>query len=264
MNTNDRKDKTISEDNITNPRKRYAWERAYAFMVRSLPYFNDKEKRKNLPEPNGIYKCFKKIFSISEGYFMLTDTHLSFFVNKTESRFDNLLSGQNNKIPYIPYSQYAFLSTQIKDITSICANYRKVINHWALWPGLISLIFGIVLLLVFKELAKTFIIIISIILAVIGLFLFVGSLSFLRAKIYKINIGTVSGGITIMGASNGRSIPSSAILNNPMTVVYNAKPLEYELINFIEKINHRITLLQERGTMAFEDCIEDKEVYFDE
>jgi hypothetical protein len=263
LNTNDKK------DNITNPRKRNAWERAYDFMVRSLPYFQDKEKRKNLPEPNGIYKCFikKELFSASEGYFMLTDTHLSFFVNKIESWFDNFISGLNKKkkkIPYIPYSQYAFLSTQIKDITSICANYKKVVNKSACLRGGICLLLGIVLPLIFKEFAKTLIIIISIILAARGGYLIIGAFSFLRSKTYKINIGTVSGGITIMGASSEIGIHSSAIWNNPMTVVYNAEPLEYELINFIEKINHRITLLQERGTMAFEDCIEDKEVYFDE
>ena len=141
-------------------------------------------------------------------------------------------------------------------------------NRSAFLRGFIFLLLGIALPLVLKEFAEILIIIISIIISIVlavrGGYLIIGAFSFLRSKTYKINIGTVSGGITIMGAFAEKGVPESAIWNNPMTVVYNAEPLEYELINFIEKINHRITLLQERGTMAFEDCIEDKEVYSNE
>ena len=94
----------------------------------------------------------------------------------------------------------------------------------------------------------------------LGLTLTVGSFTFNTVKVYKVNIGTLQGGITVMGAS--RPIMSNkAAWTSPMTVVYNAKPDEHNLVNFVEKINARIALLQERGSYAFESCLEDLEEY---
>ena len=251
------------EKQISNKQK-FPWKMAMRFMIRSLPNFQNREKRKNLPQPNGIYKCFEKneFFSSSVGWFMLTDTHLSFYVTKPKLELDhNSLDATHLDVPY---SQYAFVNTQIKDISSICANYWKIFNPTAFLIGLFLLLIGLVLPIALHTYIKGFLAVLCYIGAAGGLVSIIGAFSFWRSKAYKINIGTPQGGITIMGSSGGKSVPSSVLWQNSMTVVYNAKPFEYELINFIEKINLRITLLQERGEFAFEDCLSDKEVYCDE
>ena len=97
---------------------------------------------------------------------------------------------------------------------------------------------------------------IGVVLTCTGLVCIVGSFTFARIRNYKINIGSVNGGITIMGSSRGRG---AGAWTQPMTIVYNAKPLENNLIEFVEKINVRITKLQERGEYAFSDCLKEWE-----
>lgn len=233
-----------------------AWKKAIEFMKRSYSMYDDPEKRKFLPEPNGIYKCFET--RDSEGYFMLTDTHLNFYVTKKGAT--SSLDG--DPFDHVPYSQYAFINTQIKDITSICANYEKIFNKAAFIRGLLC---GALSLLSFWLCSESYANLFwGIPCLGAGIYFIIGAYSFLRTKMYKINIGTSAGGITVIGDSGGANIPKTLTWNNPMTVVYNAEPLEYELINFIEKINLRITRLQERGEFAFDDCLEKKEAFYRE
>ena len=218
------------------------WDMVTSFQRRSYPNYD--EKMKELPEANGIYRCFSKsgLLEKSDGYFMLTDTHLNFYVD-----YDNM-------------KQYAFTSAQIKDITSICANYEKRFNLLSFICGAALSLLGIILATLLAGAVAGILVFLCYVAAGLGLTLTVGSFTFNTVKVYKVNIGTLQGGITVMGAS--RPIMSNkAAWTNPMTVVYNAKPDEHNLVNFVEKINARIALLQERGSYAFESCLEDLEEY---
>ena len=223
-------------------KSRSTWDLVKSFLSRSYPNYDD--KMNELPEANGIYRCFSKsgLIEKSDGYFMLTDTHLNFYVE-----YDSL-------------RQYAFTSAQIKDITSICANYEKRFNLLGFICGLVLSALGIVLATLLAGAVAGILVFLCYVGAALGLILTVGSFTFNTVKVYKVNIGTLQGGITVMGAS--RPVMSTkAAWSNPMTVVYNAKPDEYNLINFVEKINARIALLQERGSYAFDSCLEDLEEY---
>lgn len=218
------------------------WNQVISFLQRTYPEYND--RKEDLPEANGIYRCFTKngILEKSDGYFLLTDTHLNFYIE------------------YERMQQYAFTSAQIKDITSICANYEKRFNALSFICGLLLSALGIVLATVFAGVLTPFLTFLCYASAGLGLVAMLGSFTFNTIKVYKVNIGTLQGGMTVMGSSR-RIISSKMAWSNPMTVVYNAEPDEYNLVNFIEKVNARIALLQERGSFAFDGCLEDLEEY---
>jgi hypothetical protein len=119
---------------------------------------------------------------------------------------------------------------------------------------------GIVLATVFAGALTPFLTFLCYAGAGLGLVAMLGSFTFNTIKVYKVSIGTLQGGMTVMGSSR-RIISSKMAWSNPMTVVYNAEPDEYNLVNFIEKVNARIALLQERGSFAFDSCLEDLEEY---
>ena len=226
-------------DNISE-RDKYSMSVAGRLMRRSFTKY-DADKNGT---PNGIYRCFEdtaKLFAanVSVGYFLLTDTHLSFYVDYPNRSEDDQCG-----------NKYGFVNTQIKDITSICANYERRFNFLAIFMGIIFALVSTVLMTSFPDMS-TFATILCVLGCAVGAAFIIGAFSFMRNRIYKINIGTTHGGITVMGSSHS-SIKTSAAWSNPMTVIYNARPIEYGLINFIEKVNLRITLLQERGEYAFD------------
>lgn len=193
---------------------------------------------------HGIYRCFEKNNLLSSknsssGVFALTDTHLNFFVVP------------DGEITDLPQSQYAFASLQLKDITGICANYEKRINWKMFFAGLFMILLPIVLLILFKTMLP-FLKFLCYAFVFLGFISTILSFTALRIRVYKINIGSLNGGVTIMGAY-GKSMSSGMIWNQPMTIVYNAKPLEGELIAFVETINQSISKLQERGEYAFDN-----------
>ena len=230
----------------------YTREEKYAqgLSVKLLTRANAKFDPENGERPNAIYKCFENNRSFfkknrSRGYFLLTQSHLNFYVDYPErSKSDG--SG----------SQYAYATTQIKDITSVCANYHKKFNLGAFILGFLLSIASAVCFLPFVSEVHGFFTFLGVVLSCAGLSCVIGSFTFARIKNYKINIGSVNGGITVMGSSAGRGVGA---WTHPMTIVYHANPLENNLIEFIEKINVRITKLQERGEYAFSDYLKDWE-----
>ena len=178
------------------------------------------------------YKCLRtrSLFEATDGIFRISETRLQFFIIRNGNAIN----------------RYAYIDMQIKDVTSICANYLKQLNIIALIVGLLISAAGI--------LTKTFLQLtgsIPIILIIIGALFFIGSFTFLRIKTYKINIGTPQGGVTLIGSTS--PITSSVALNNPMTVVYNAVPFDSVLIQFVEDINRDIEFLQQFGSFPSQE-----------
>ena len=222
-------------ENQTNSNKyakknRQTWRKAKAFLSRSYPDYE--KKKENLPEANGIYRCFPN------GYFLLTDTHLNFYVG--------------NQDP----SHYSFVSTHIGNISSVCANMRKHTNQYLLRLGIMLTLLGAVLFSFMIVFEKWFWMAVSILAFGGGIVAIVAALTFARVVTYKINFG----GITITGSSHG-FVSDRKVWDNSMTIVHNERPNDYNFIQFVEKINVRIALLKERGTYAFENCLEDLEEY---
>ena len=184
-----------------------------------------------------IYKCFstKSLLDPSDGYFELGETRLKFYI----------IHGG------IIIDKYAYIDMQIKDITSICANYIKRLNVLAFIIGTLLSSVGAILKFFIPTPNWLPMPVVYVILG-IGGFLLIGSVSFLRIKMYKINIGTHQGGITLMGSSS--RMKNTVAWNNPMTVVYNATPIEKGLIKFIEDINKEIEARQLFGDYAAQDC----------
>lgn len=232
-------------NNTTQKRKDRTWSLAKSFLERSYPNYS--EKMQDLPEPNGIYRCFSRrswFSDNSDGYFLLTDTHLNFYIE------------HNNNL-----RQYAFMSAQIKDITSICANYEKRFNPFVFLGGLLSLGICLALVFIFRDTMASIWQLCLLFMSFCSVLLMYNAFTSFAIRKYKINIGTLQGGMTVMGSSAGQ-LSSRLAWSNPMTVVYNATPDEYNLFSFVEIINARIALLQERGDFAFEEkLIRDLEKY---
>ena len=232
-------------NNTTKKRNDRTWSLAKSFLERSYPNYN--EKMQDLPEPNGIYRCFSKrswLSDNSDGYFLLTDTHLNFYIEHDKN-----------------LRQYAFMSAQIKDITSICANYEKRFNPFVFFYGLLMSVIFLALAIIFRDTMTDIWKACLLLMSVGSASLMYHAFTSLAIRKYKINIGTLQGGMTVMGSSAGQ-LSSRMAWNNPMTVVYNATPDEYNLFSFVEIINARIALLQERGDFAFEEkLIRDLEKY---
>ena len=192
-------------------------------------------------KPVALYRCFEnnhELFTSHDnaGYFLLTESHLRFFVD----------------YPYANPcgSEYAFYDTQIKDITSVCANYMKKNNIAAFVRAFFMAALCGGLLYFFPNMRSLFQVAIYILLAVSAI-VAIGAFTFLKIKHYKIHIGSVNGGFTLMGCQNRRN-KNAAAWNQPMTIVYNATICEKQLLAFIEQINARISVLQERGEYAFD------------
>ena len=196
-------------------------------------------------QPVALYGCFANkhvIFSSRDnyGFFLLTESHLRFFVD----------------YPSIDPcgAEYAFFDTQIKDITSVCANYMRKNNFAALLGAFLLGALSGALLYFFPDIHSLLRICLYLLLGSAAVTA-IGAFTFLRIKYYKIHIGGIHGGFTLMGCQN-RKGTNAAAWSQPMTIVYNATVKEEQLLAFIEQINTRISVLQERGEYAYGDVRE--------
>ena len=187
--------------------------------------------------PRVIAKCFQNatLFGriINEGYFLITATCLYFMIDYPEMS------------PRYAQGTYGFTSVQLKEITAVNANMEKCVNFRAFLLG--SLFFGgAIASFVFK------IVWLGILLLIPAAVLWIGAVTFLAIRRYKVTIGTAHGGITIMG-STAKNAASGIVWNQPMAVIYNARPLDTKLMEFVENLNWIVSSFQERGEYAFSE-----------
>lgn len=136
---------------------------------------------------------------------------------------------------------YIFCSTNIQDITTVGANYVKSINLPILLSGILLSIIGI--LLFFFKILSPFL---PVTLLMLGVFAAFGAFTFFQLHRYKISIGSLQGGITIMGEYPSLSV-KNIVWNQAGTYIFNGKQINDKFYKEIECMNGDISTLQKMG-----------------